>query len=55
MRQSSWLLDIQIAATAFAAGLGIATENRGDFEALGYTLAALFPDAPALVVVAGSL
>lgn len=55
MRQASWLLDIQIAATAFAAGLDVATDNRGDFEALGDTLAALFPDAPALAVVAGPL
>lgn len=51
MRQASWLLDIQIAATAFAAGLAVATENRADFEALADTLAALFPDAPALDVV----
>ena len=31
MRQASWLLDIQIAATAFAAGLDVATANRADF------------------------
>ncbi len=50
MRQASWLLDIEIAATAFAAGLDVATENRADFEALADALAALFPDAPALAV-----
>jgi len=55
MRQASWLLDIEIAATAFAAGLDVATENRDDFEALSDTLAALFPDAPALFVVDGPL
>ena len=55
MRQASWLLDIEIAATAFAAGLNVATENRGDVEALGDALAALFPDAPELSVVDGPL
>lgn len=53
MRQASWLLDIEIAATAFAAGLDVATENRGDFEALAQTLATLFPQAPMLAVVDG--
>lgn len=55
MRQASWLLDIQIAATAFAAGLDVATENRGDFEVLGDVLTELFPAAPALAVVEGPL
>ena len=55
MRQAAWLLDIEIAATAFAAGLDVATENRGDFEALADALAALFPRAPALGVVVGPL
>lgn len=55
MRQASWLLDIEIAATAFAAGLDVATENRADFEALAAELTALFPDAPALGVVDGPL
>jgi predicted nucleic acid-binding protein len=55
MRQASWLLDIEIAATAFAAGLDVATENRGDFEVLRDTLADLFPDAPPLAVVGGPL
>lgn len=53
MRQASWLLDIEIAATAFAAGLDVATENRADFEALGAALTTLFPDAPTLAVVRG--
>ena len=55
VRQASWLLDIQIAATAFAAGLDVATENRGDFATLGHALAELFPGAPALAVVDGPL
>lgn len=55
MRQASWLLDIEIAATAFAAGLDVATENRADFEVLGNALAALFPDASALAIVDGPL
>ena len=50
MRQAAWLLDIQIAATAFAAGLDVATHNREDFEDLSEVLARLFPDAPTLVV-----
>jgi predicted nucleic acid-binding protein len=55
MRQASWLLDIEIAATAFAAGLDVATENREDFEALGEALAELFPGAPSLATVRGPL
>ena len=55
MRQASWLLDIEIAATAFAAGLDVATENRTDFETLAEALAGLFPDAPSLAVVDGPL
>lgn len=53
MRRASWLLDIQIAATAFTAGLDVATENRADFESLCDALAALFPSAPAMAVVDG--
>ncbi len=55
MRQASWLLDIQIAATAFAAGLDVATANRADFLALGEALAVLFPAAPPLAVLDGPL
>lgn len=53
MRQASWLIDIEIAATAFAAGLDVATSNRGDFELLAGKLAGLYPEAPALAVVDG--
>jgi predicted nucleic acid-binding protein len=55
MRQAAWLLDIQIAATAFAGGLDVATENRADFELLGGTLRELFPAAPPLAVIDGPL
>jgi predicted nucleic acid-binding protein len=55
MRQAAWLLDIQIAATAFAAGLDVATENQADFEILSDALVDLFPAAPPLIVVDGPL
>lgn len=51
MRQAAWLMDIQIAATAFAAGLDVVTENRRDFERIGEVLAELYPSAPPLAVV----
>lgn len=52
MRQAAWLMDIQIAATAFAAGRDVATQNGRDFERLREILAELYPDAPPLEVVA---
>jgi len=51
MRQASWLMDIEIAAIAFAAGLDVATDNRADFDRLGDVLSTLYPDAPGLAVV----
>lgn len=50
MRQAAWLLDIQIAATAFASGLQVVTANRNDFERIAVQLATLFPAAPELRV-----
>ena len=50
MREAAWILDVQIAATAFAAGLDVATENRADFEAIAAVLRELYPTAPPLVV-----
>lgn len=50
MRQAAWLLDIQIAATAFAAGLDIATRNVADFEHISALLSELYPRAQPLVV-----
>jgi predicted nucleic acid-binding protein len=55
MRQASWLIDIEIAATAFAAGLDVATANRRDFEVLRAALVTLFPGAPPMAVVDGPL
>lgn len=51
MRQASWLMDIEIAASAFAAGLDVATDNRADFDVLGELLSRLYPGAPKLAVV----
>jgi predicted nucleic acid-binding protein len=50
MRQASWLMDIQIAATAFAAGRHVISDNRDDFERLSALIADLYPEAPLLVV-----
>lgn len=50
MRQAAWLLDIQIASTAFAGGLHVVTANRGDFERIAALLTDLFPAAPELRV-----
>ncbi len=50
MRQAAWLLDIQVAATAFASGLDVVTANRADFEQLAEQLTKLFPAAPPLRV-----
>lgn len=51
MRQASWLMDIEIAATAFAGGLDVATDNRIDFERLGELLSRLHPGAPTLAIL----
>jgi predicted nucleic acid-binding protein len=50
MRQLAWLLDIQIAATAFAHGLDVATANRRDFEQIAGLLEELYPAASPLRV-----
>lgn len=44
------LLDIQIAATCWAAGHDVATENTDDFERIAAAIAELYPDAPVLAV-----
>jgi predicted nucleic acid-binding protein len=49
-RRRAWLLDIQIAATCWAAGHDVATENEGDFTQIASALAKLYPDAPPLAV-----
>lgn len=50
MRQAAWILDIQIASVAFAAGLDVATMNRIDFGVLSDALRDLYPDASRLEV-----
>jgi hypothetical protein len=52
MRQAAWLLDIQIAATAFASGLQVVTANQADFERIAELLSSLFPSAAELRVSA---
>lgn len=37
-RRAAWLLDLQIAATAWTAGCDLATENRRDFELIARLL-----------------
>ena len=51
MRQAAWILDIQIASVAFAAGVDVATLNRGGFDALSDALHDLFPEAPRLEIL----
>jgi predicted nucleic acid-binding protein len=50
-RRAAWHLDLQIAATCWAAGFDVATENRRDFERIADLIAELAPDAPRLAVV----
>lgn len=46
----SWAMDMEIAATARAVGVPVATENVADFECLTELLAELFPRAAPLEV-----
>jgi len=48
-RRVSWLLDLQIAAAAWASGCDVATENNGDFEAIADLLAAKLGLEPLIV------
>lgn len=48
----AWVLDIQIAATAWTAGLPVCTDDRAHFEALSEFIAALYPDTTPLEVQA---
>lgn len=50
-RRVAWVLDILIAATAWTAGYGIATRNRGDFELLRDLIEELHPGVSPLVVM----
>jgi predicted nucleic acid-binding protein len=50
-RRAAWHLDLQIAATCWAAGYDIATANRFDFELIAARLSRLAPTAPELAVL----
>jgi hypothetical protein len=50
MQGRAWRLDIQIAATCWAAGHDVATENTGDFERIAAAIAELYPGVPVLAV-----
>lgn len=49
--RAGWVLDIQIAACAWAHGYAIATENRRDFDVIRDAIGTLYPVVPALSVV----
>lgn len=49
----AWLLDIQIAACAWAAGAWIRSDNLGDFRVLSSLLSALYPETTPLRVEGG--
>lgn len=48
----AWVLDIQIAATAWTAGRELSTANRGDFEVIAGLISELAPGAPPLRISA---
>ena len=41
--RAGWVLDLQIAACAWAHGHTVATDNRRDFDAISDLVAALYP------------
>lgn len=47
----AWLLDVEIASTAWVAGFDIASDNATDFEAVADALELIAPGAPPLRVV----
>ena len=49
-QRAAWVLDIQIAACAFAGGYDVLTENVDDFGVLRDAIAEMLPDAPPLAV-----
>ncbi len=50
-QRAGWVLDLQIAACAWAHGHTVATDNRRDFDAISDLVAALYPAVPALEVI----
>lgn len=49
-QRAAWVLDVQIAACAFARGYGVLTENIDDFAMLRDAIAKLLPNVRPLVV-----
>jgi predicted nucleic acid-binding protein len=49
-RRAAWVLDLQIAATCWAAGYEVATRNRSDFETIADLVARIAPQAARLGV-----
>lgn len=49
--RASWLLDIEIASTAWVAGFNLATANRSDFDAIANAIETLAPGAPSFTVL----
>lgn len=50
-QRAGWVLDLQIAACAWAHGHAVATDNRRDFDAIADIIAVLYPAVPALEVI----
>jgi hypothetical protein len=52
VRRRSWVGDVQIGATCWAAGHDVATDNQRDFDHVARAIADLYPDARPLTVTA---
>ncbi len=50
-QRAGWVLDLQIAACAWAHGHSVTTDNRRDFDAISDLVAALYPSVPVLEVI----
>lgn len=50
-QRAGWVLDLQIAACAWAHGHSVVTDNRRDFDAISDLVAALYPSVTALEVI----
>jgi predicted nucleic acid-binding protein len=49
-QRAGWILDLQIAACAWAHGHALATHNRRDFDVIAELITALYPNVPALEI-----